>query len=343
MIRDTWLSLTRTPMASLYRVILKNAWLITKKHLYLWPLGFFVAFLGNGGEYQILSKQIKKVSLQPETLSSLKSWFLSWSPNLNLSIGRSFLLALSLVVALIILLFFIWLIISSVAALIQGFNKASQEERGTFSSLLLNGSRSFKPVFVLYLIAKVIVYGVLVLIITPLMITTFAQGNQSLNIFIIFLTFLIFIPLTIIVSFVTRYASAYVVLMGQKMWEAFKNGWRLFAANWLISLEMAFILLVINLLVSVVIFIVAFLLFSPFLFAGLVRTIEHPEAVWNFIFIPIILTIILTIIVGAGLATFQLGSWTLLFLRLTKGGKAYSKIVRWVATFPEKFKKSETK
>lgn len=330
-------------MSSLYRVILKNAWLIAKKHLYLWPLGFFVAFLGNGGEYQILSKQITKVSTQPEIISNLKDWLLNLTPSLNLSIGRSFLLALFLVVALIVLLFFIWLIISSVAGLIFGVNKASQEERSTFSSLLLNGSRNFKPVLGLYVIAKVIVYGILAFVLTPLLIATFAQGSQKLNIFITILIFLIFIPLTIIVSFVTRYASAYVVLQGQKMWEAFKNGWRLFSANWLISLEMAFILLMINLIISIMIFISAFLLFSPFLFAGLIRTIEHPEAIWSFIFIPIIIIILLTIVIGAGLATFQLGSWTLLFLRLTKGGKAYSKIVRWVAAFPKKFKKNEVK
>ena len=51
-------------MTSLYRDILKKSWQITKKYFYLWPLGLFVSFLGNGGEYQILINQIKRTQFQ---------------------------------------------------------------------------------------------------------------------------------------------------------------------------------------------------------------------------------------------------------------------------------------
>ena len=63
-------------MDSLYRQILKKAWQITKKFAYLWPLGIGVAFLGNGGEYQVLINQIGAVRNQAETAAV-------WSANLN--------------------------------------------------------------------------------------------------------------------------------------------------------------------------------------------------------------------------------------------------------------------
>jgi len=328
-------------MSSLYRNILKNAWLITKKHLYLWPLGFFVALLGNGGEYQILTKQIKNVRTQPEIIDSLQAWLNAIGPDFNIPFGRGFLLALFIVAMLLILLLIIWLVISSVAGLIKGCVDASKNQKGSFSTLLAFGSKYFRPVLGLYVIAKIIVYGFLALVITPLMLATFAQGNQTLNIIIIIISFLIFVPLTIIISFVTRYSAAYVILQSQKTLDALKNGWRLFAANWLISLEMALVLLVINLILGLALFVIAFLLFSPFFFIGVSGALSQGNLMFNVILIPVILIILLTIVVGSMLATFQLNSWTLLYLRLTEGGKAHSKIVRWAALLPEKLKRKK--
>ena len=329
-------------MTSLYRKILKNAWLITKKYYYLWPLGFFVAFLGNGGEYQMLSRQIERVNLQPENIFSLNTWvntsiFQDW----DLTIIRGFFLALFIIVILALISLFIWLIISSMAGLIEGCALADKKEKKTFLGLLKSGSKSFKPVFLLFLIAKVIVYGILVLILTPIMLAAFSQNNESLNIFIVFLIFLIFVPLSIIVSFVTRFASAYVVLNGQRMKDAFKNGWRLFAANWLISLEMAALLLIINICVSLVVLIVSFLIFSPFFFVGISSSFASPGIFWSIIMIPVIIILIIFIFMGSLLATFQINAWTLLYLRLTEGRKAYSKLVRWAAILPSKFKPSK--
>jgi hypothetical protein len=324
-------------MTSLYRQILKKAWLIAKKYFYLWPLGFFVAFLGNGGEYQILMDQIDKVQKQPQNLSYFKSLLASPAPILDISLGRAFLVGLFLFVILVIIALIVWLVISSVAGLTRGVADITQNKKNSFQLLLKDGSKHFGPVFSLYLISKVIIYSILAFIFTPLMLVSFAQGNYALNVLIIVLAFLIFVPINIIVSFVTRYATAYVVLQGQKMWEAFKNGWRLFAANWLISLEMAFILLIINSVVALGILVLAFLLFSPFFFIGLaVTATQNPYTFWSIIMIPLIIAIIMVIVVGSGLATFQVSSWTLLFMRLNEGKKAYSKIVRWLAALTNK-------
>ena len=47
---------------------------------------------------------------------------------------------------------------------------------------------------------------------------------------------------------------------------------------------------------------------------------------------------VLTILLGAGLATFQITSWTLLFSKLEEG-KASSKILRWVSKYSSARKK----
>ena len=328
-------------MTSLYRQILKKAWYITRKFKYLWPLGIFAAFLGNGSEYQVLFKQISSVSNQPDTITLWKENLNSFLPNLDLSTGNVLLAVLTLVIGLIILAFFVWLIISSLGGLIKGVAGANSDESMTFVGLLKVGSRKFWPLLGLNIVAKAIVYGMLILILTPLMIATFAQGNSTTNLLIIILTFLIFIPLTIIVSLAIKYGSAFVVLNNERFWPSFKNGWRLFATNWLVSLEMALILFVINILVGLAFILLSLILFSPFFFFGVIYTIQAPSLFTVLMYISLTLLLIASIIIGALLACFQIGSWTLLYLRLTGGPKAYSKIVRWVATLPEKFRKKE--
>ncbi len=326
-------------MTSLYRQILKKAWLITRKFRYLWPLGIFAAFLGNGGEYQVLFKQMNDVSYQSDTILVWKNNLNAFLPTLDLNSGKVLLVSLSLLISLIILIAFLWLVISSLAGLIKGAAAADKEERFKARILIKEGSKKFWPILGLNIIAKVIVYGILILILAPLMLATFAQNNSAGNFLVILLTFLIFIPLTIIVSLITKYASAEVVLKNEQLWASFKKGWRLFSNNWLISLEMAFVIFVINIVIGLGFVLFSLILFAPFFFFGIVYTISSPSLFNSLIYISLTLLLIASVFVGALLATFQISSWTLLYLKLTSGAKVYSKIVRWVATMPEKFKK----
>ncbi|MCX6785626.1 MAG: hypothetical protein NTZ18_02100 [Candidatus Komeilibacteria bacterium] len=328
-------------MDSLYRQILKKAWAITRKYPALWLLGFFVAFLGNGGEYQILFNQITNVSAQNEIIDLWKGNLNALVPKLNLSAGHILSASVVMIIGLAIIAAFLWLIISSLGGLILGSVKANGGEKASFGTLLKAGGKKFTSILGLNIVAKAIVYGMLILVLTPLMYATFAQGHNAINLLIILLTFLIFIPLTIIVSLVTKYASAYVMLNGEKFWSAFKNGWQLFTANWLVSLEMALILFVINLGVGLVFILFLLLLFSPFFFFGVIYTIALPNLFNTLMYVSIGLILLTSFIVGALLSSFQVSSWTMMYLRLTSGEKAYSKLVRWVAVLPEKFKRKE--
>lgn len=326
-------------MESLYRQILKKAWSITRKFGYLWPLGIFVAFLGNGGEYQVLINQVSAVRNQAQTAAAWSANLNAFLPPLDTSFEKIVMLSLYFLVILAVLCFFVWLVVSALGGLIKGVTLANTEEKSTFTGLLKVGAKKFWTLLGLNLIAKAIVYGTLLLIITPLMIATFARGYTLLNLLITILSFLIFVPLTIIVSLATKYGSAFAVLNGENFKSAFINGWRLFRTNWLVSLEMALILFGINLLVGLAFILAALLIFSPFFFFGIAYTLENPDLLGTLMYISLTLLLLMSLAVGALLSVFQIGSWTLLYSRLTTGGKAYSKLVRWVALLPEKFKK----
>lgn len=325
-------------MTSLYRQILLKSWQITKKFAYLWPLGLLAAFLGNGGEYQILFKESGVIANQPNILSSWKEnivWFVS---NFDVKGVKIIFFLLIIVVTVALLLFFLWLIVSSFGGLIKGAALAKNGEKSKYGQLLMAGSKNVKPLLGLVVLAKIIVYGFLVLILGPLMLTVFGH-NSTVNLLIVIVSFLIFVPLSIIVSLVTKYAAAYVMLSGFKFWDSFKMGWRLFYANWLISLEMAFILFIINILVGLAYIIVSTLIFAPFFLFAFMNLLKSPQTFDLLIYICVTLLLAISAFVGAWLATFQISSWTFLFLRLNEGDKVYSKIVRWAAAWPDKFKK----
>jgi hypothetical protein len=327
-------------MTSLYRQILLKSWQITRKYFYLWPLGLLAAFLGNGGEYQILFNQYDHVANQPEIASFWQAGLKAIVPKIDLSNSDVIYLFFFVIISLVFICLFLWLIISASGGLIKGAALANNNEKSTFIKLFLAGSNKFWPILGLNIVAKVIVYGILALILGPLMIATFSNGNYSVNLLIVVVSFVIFVPITIIVSLVTKYAVAFIMLSGQKFKEGFINAWRLFQTNWLVSLEMAFILFVINILVGLLYIAVSLLVFSPFFFFAVINSLNAPQLFNILIYVSITLLLIISAFVGSWLATFQISSWTILFLRLTQGTKVYSKIVRLAAALPGKLKKT---
>jgi len=132
-------------MTSLYRQILKRAWHITRKFKYLWPLGIFAAFLGNGGEYQVLFKQINNVNYQADIATAWNNNLNTILPALDLSAGNIFSVLLGLLFGIAILVLLLWLVISSLGGLIKGSAAADKEERYTFGMLPLTSAPMRKP------------------------------------------------------------------------------------------------------------------------------------------------------------------------------------------------------
>ena len=118
--------------------------------------------------------------------------------------------------------------------------------------------------------------------------------------------FIVLVPLALAFSLLMNYSIAFVVIKDQKMLEALKNGWKLFKNNWLISVEMAFMLFLINFLFTLVIMFVSYLFFIIFI------------NVFSLAMLPLGALVLLLFILMAGcaLTTFQITAWTDLFIKL---------------------------
>ena len=323
----------------IYRPILQKAWEITRRYKFLWFFGAFAAILGNGGEVEIVYNNIISFPEVSNNLSFLKELYKAGRLeelfnffSQYFSTGTPIAIINSILIILIFLLF-IWLIVISQSAIINKVYKQQKGELVGFDESFRVGRKFFKPVFLITLISRLIIYGLYAVIGGPLLYFYLKSADASWGIVATYMTvsFLIFVPISFIIAFIAKYAISFVVIKGMKIGKAMKEGWRLFVKNWLISLEMSVVIFLINILVGLA-FLVAFVLISlPLLLLSsfFVTAAGSMGGTFISVFVSAIIFVGL-VLMGSALAVFQFSSWTMLFLKLTEG-KVLSKLARLFA------------
>jgi len=324
-------------MKPLYRKVLKQALFITWRAKFLWIFGFFAALLGNGGAYEILFRSFSQARekgilaiildtlsesglLQSLTFQNLKESFLAEPFAL-------FILLWLILIGIALFIFIVWFVVVSQGALTSSAKKIARGEETNFKEAALKGIKFFWPILGLDVIAQAILCLILLGMRTPLVIV---KATSVWNWILIFALFSLFAVIGIIIFFVTQYAICFVVLKGKKMLKSVREAVSLFLKNWIISLEMALILLAINILVAIGTFLLAIFSSLPLLLLGLIfYFLSFPVGIWFIICLILLIFLLFLVLLGAILATFQYSSWVLLFLRLTEEG-GVSKIVRLV-------------
>lgn len=321
---------------SLYRNILKKAWEITWHNKYLWFFGLFVALLGNGGEFEIISRSFD-INSSESILPSLKDLAATGiftkgalaniaQLAVNDPFNLLFVIVLLLVIAALVC-FVIWLTIVGQGGLVNNAANIITGKSHNLKGGIMVGIKKFWPVFSMNVIIKAIIYLIFITIGLPVVISLSKSSALAASIVFI-VSFLIFIPIAIVLSFIIKYAIGYLIIKENKFFESLKMGWNLFLKNWLISLEMAFILFFINFFVGLALIMILLIFSIPFMFLAMV--LIKTELYFNFwIIMMLALVVLLAIIalVGSALATFQTSAWIGLYIELIgKGG--IPKIVR---------------
>jgi len=313
-----------------YRSLLKPALAIAWKHKYLWFLGLFASLAATSGswEYQILVKNLNQGLVDGSyfqlnnifALGELVKGFCQGFANLFSYDLVTILNALTLLlITIIILIIFIWLAIVCQAALVNNAKKILALKKPlTTPSLrfsLTESHRHFWSVLGLNFLIKILISAAFFVVSLPLLLMVISDANILMVFYVIL--FVIFIPVATSLSLMLKYSIAYNVLDKASFIGSIEKGWRLFKKNWLVSLEMAIILFVINFVISGVLLLLMSLFLLPLLLLGLMFNII------SLIVVIMLIMLILIILVGSFLTTFQITTWTNLFLRLKeKGGLA---------------------
>lgn len=310
-----------------YRTILKQAWAVTWKHKYLWLLGLFASLVAGGGswEYQIITQNLGQNPIEGSyfrlgsilTVSDIVKNFCLGLISLFHQDFWTVLNALTiLLITLILLAAFIWLAVTSQAALVGSLKKifTSKKKLDNLSirDSLSEGYRHFWPVLSLNIVMKALIYLVVFIVGLPLL---FMAISNSVVLFVIYiLIFIIFIPIAMSLSLLIKYAIAYKVIDNRTFVASLEKGAKLFCDNWLVSLEMAVILFLINFVFSGAALIILSLFLLPLFLIGLMFNLF-----W-LIILTLLSAIAVVVIFGSVLTTFQTASWTNLFLNLRENG-----------------------
>ncbi|MBU0636816.1 MAG: hypothetical protein ABH818_01110 [Patescibacteria group bacterium] len=318
-----------------YRNVLKQSWQITWRNKYLWIFGIFAALLGNGGEYEILSRSlsgddhaiwpsfyrvIQTGVFGKQTFNNVIQW-------MNEDI-LSFLMMSGVVLAILVIsCFLIWLIMVSQIAIVNNAGNIIKRKKNNFQDGVNSGTKNFWSILGLNVISKIIICLLLILISLPIIFFV-NKISIAMTGLLFSILFIIFVPIAISLSFIIKYAIAYVVVKNSSLINAFKQAWQLFMNNWIISLETALILFFINFVAGLAIALVILAMAIPFLSLGIIVYLLTSEVgFWVIAVLAFISALLLIGVGGAMLAVFQISSWTGLFVELVKNGGT-AKIIR---------------
>lgn len=323
---------------SIYRETLKSAWDIAKNNKILWIFGLFAALLGNGGEYQILAQAAEKVGrdsiLSPFSQLGSASF---WRGIYQISVYNpiDFILSLIVVLSLLFLVgFIIWLVMTSQVALISAVYKKILKKNVNFQDEISSSKEKFVPILAINVLAKLLIGFILFLIGLPLLLLA-SKINSALVLFLYIIIFILLIPAAFIISFLAKYSAAYIVLKNKCLIDAIRSAWELFLKNWIISLEMAFILFLLNIVIGFAVILIITLIALPFIAMAIIYSFAGLQfAFWMVIILISVISLAIIGFTGAILSAFQWSGWIILFKRLTSKETVLSKIERSVKAFP---------
>lgn len=324
---------------TLYRNILSQAWQVTWRNKYLWFFGLFAALLGNSGDLQIVfralggqqgsdffetCRQFAQTGIFSKQAIFNAGHLFTTNPSAMIVMLFVCLLCLTLFV------FLVWLAIVSQAVIVNDSSEIISAKKNKSTGIkpgLMTGTKYFWPVLGLNIFGRLAIFLAFILISQQLVAKILGFNNTVFTLIYVIL-FIIFLVIAISFSLFIKYSIAYVVIKKNRLIESLRNGWNLFIGNWLVSVEMAVILFVVNLLASLAIIIAILTLTTPFIFlAWLVGQIASLVGFWIVLVVAMIVLLLVMMLGGAMLSAFQISAWTALFARLVgKGGE--SKIVR---------------
>ena len=233
-----------------YREILKRSWKLSWSPKSIWLFGLLSASLGvggaitkslnlTGGQGILLNLWQTLVSANFFAFQTLKN-----VPNLFVSSPISFIItSIIFLIAAIVAIVIIILAVVSQATIIDTVSKKDAGKKSSYLTGLSLGLDRFWSIFGLNVLVKIV--GSVTLVFLAVFAIKATAGK------LVFFGFIYFILLLIvfIVTFVIRYAICHLILNNDDFITSLKKGKEIFINNWLTTLEIAFLLFVIEIII----------------------------------------------------------------------------------------------
>ncbi|QQS60515.1 hypothetical protein IPN41_00850 [Candidatus Falkowbacteria bacterium] len=315
-----------------YRSIIRQAILISWHNKYLWFFGLFATLLSSNFEIEL----VNRFTNGGATPYDFQRWWetgifngQTWINFFQLATtDTATFISIILLVAVLITLAvaIIWLAIVSQVALVNSASKIISNAKKSINAKnhdtslgLQEGRKHFWPVLGLQVLVRVLVYGLAATTVIPVLLWV---SKPTLTFSLAYLViFLIFFAIALAISLVAKYAIAAITIKGQRFSQAISSSWDLFWKNWLVSLEMAFILFAISIIATFAIILAILIVGIPVVFLLLLTLYLNSFILWvSVIAIGAIISFGILIIGGSIVTVIQTVAWVTLYNQLNGKG-----------------------
>lgn len=323
---------------TLYRHVITDAWRLAWRHKFLWVYGFFASILASGGIYDVIYRGYNDATVRRILLSGSGPTFPNIPEALRAAYQSSGLafppvwMIVALALAIVAGASIIWVSAISQGALVAAGKSLSSGKAPDSSEVFRAGLTNFWPVLGVNFLSRLLSYLALFLTALPVGRLLVEESPRAALLYII--SFLAFVPLALVFSLLSIFAVAAIVIRRLPFFRGLAAAWATFSRHWLVALEMAFVLLAVDLVLALGVVLGLFVLMIPFTLLFLMVKLAGTEV--SFILVAVLGAIaFLSYIIAAGsfTAVFRYAAWTSLYLRLEERG-GVSKIVRVLRAIP---------
>lgn len=307
----------------LYTFVFKDAFKILKKYKFLFLAGIILSLLGNGGEYEILLRNIsilklpisKNLFLKIININGIFSFqflniLIKYLKIFNIKLTNNIVFWISSIILIFIALYI-------QAVIIYIISKIYKNEKFSLKEILLKVKTKIKAIILIHFFFFVLNLTFLSIIGFPIFLILGLGFNVSFDILLKLLIILILTPLLILSSFITKFAISYLLIYNFSCSKAIIYGIELFKKNLLISLETAIFLFLISIILAISdILLVTFLIYPFIISFTLIKTIIPLQKFYLIHFLST--SIIFFLIISPFLSIFQHIIWIILFMKISK-------------------------
>ncbi|MBP9748935.1 hypothetical protein KBD18_01890 [Patescibacteria group bacterium] len=323
----------------LYRAVLQDALTFTRRNPHLWPLGFLGGAMLTGSAYDLLIRMWNSVlgmavsyrygfgfpvaagramhTIRQEHFFDFASRFPWWFPG-----AIAFVLVFGALV--------IWLSVVCQGALLDAVAAAEEKKQPNLQTFFRRGMRTFWPILGINILVRVIA-GFAMLLVAVLLLLTLQYSSPFL-LGVCIAAFVILIPLAFVVISAAFFAALGVVRFEESAGVALRNAINLVMKNWLVVIETAALVTVLDVVFLLGIVFLLTVVTVPFFILFLV-TASFQAAFASLALTAILFLIVIFLLVASlsAVVTFHYAVWALLAERLHKG-KAVAKVLRVAET-----------
>lgn len=320
-----------------YRTLLRDAWQLTKSHNQLWVWGFFAGLLGGFGEYEIVGKIVKSIGIASSEVVLNDSVFSSLSLRFfgSLALLKNVLFQTASVPPLLLLLtvlfavgglLLLWLSFTGVIAIVVETRRLLRRAKISLTDGFASSQKHLFAVVFTYAIGRVLItivgsllllFGVIVLLDVWLGLPLLLTG------------FIVLVPLLFAIIFVARFTIIGIVGKSQTIYDAIVDAVELVKKHWLVTLEVALMLVIIASVVGIIaVLIIAITALPALLTSAFFINAGFPVLGQLFLLLSVILLVTPLIIAATFIGVYQWVTWTLLYSAISKRDSLRSKIIR---------------